>query len=83
MKRTFFIRAIWDAEAGVFYSETDIEGLHIEAPNVDAFEEVIFDTAVDLIVANHISIAEMAETPMKDLIPAILWERPANVPAAA
>jgi len=83
MKRTFFVKAVWDDETKVFYSESDIEGLHIEAPSVDAFEEILFDAAIDLIVANHISPTEMAETPMKDLIPAILWERPANVPAAA
>lgn len=83
MQRTFFVRAVWDDEAKVFFSESDIEGLHIEAPSVDAFEEILFDAAIDLIVANHISSAEMAETPIKDLIPAILWERPSNVPVAA
>jgi hypothetical protein len=83
MKRTFFVRALWDAEAKVFYSESDIEGLHIEAPSVDAFEDVMFDMAIDLIVANHMSAVDLADTPMRELIPAILWERPANVPAAA
>jgi hypothetical protein len=83
MKRTFFVRALWDAEAKVFYSESDIEGLHIEAPSVDAFEDVIFDAAIDLIVANHMSAVDLADTPMRELIPAILWERPADVPAAA
>jgi hypothetical protein len=83
MKRTFFVRALWDAEAKVFYSESDIEGLHIEAPSVDAFEDVMFDAAIDLIVANHMSAVDLADTPMRELIPAILWERPADVPAAA
>jgi hypothetical protein len=83
MKRTFFVKAVWDDEAQVFYSESDIEGLHIEAPSVDAFEDVIFDAAVDLIVANHMSASDLADRPMRDLIPAILWERPTNVPAAA
>ncbi|MGI2035055.1 DUF1902 domain-containing protein [Rhizobium panacihumi] len=83
MKRTFFVRAIWDDEAKVFYSESDIDGLHIEAPTVDAFEEVMFDAAADLIVANHMSAADLADTPIRDLIPAILWERPVIVPAAA
>ncbi len=54
VKRTFFVKAVWDPEAKVFYSESDIEGFHIEADTVDEFEEIIFDTAIDLIVANHI-----------------------------
>ncbi|SFB08243.1 hypothetical protein SAMN03159496_01742 [Rhizobium sp. NFR07] len=83
MKRTFFVRAVWDAEAKIFYSESDIEGLHIEASSVDAFEEVMFDAAIDLIVANHMSAADLADTPMRELIPAILWERPVGAPAAA
>ncbi len=83
MKRTFFVRAIWDDEAKVFYSESDIDGLHIEAATVDAFEDVLFDAAIDLIVANHMSASDLADTPIRDLIPAILWERPVSVPAAA
>ncbi|WP_207105877.1 DUF1902 domain-containing protein [Rhizobium sp. CFBP 13726] len=83
MKRTFFIKAVWDEEARLFYSESDIEGLHIEAPDVDSFEDVIFDVAIDLIVANHISAEDLAHKPVKYLIPAILWQRPAEMTAAA
>lgn len=53
MKRSFFVRAIWDDEAKVFYSESDIDGLHIEAPTIDVFEEVVLDVAADMIAANH------------------------------
>jgi hypothetical protein len=83
VKRTFFVRALWDEEAKVFYCESDIDGLHIEAADLDTFEDVMFDAAIDLIVANHISLPELAETPLKDLIPAILWERPSVTPVAA
>ncbi|MGK9052394.1 DUF1902 domain-containing protein [Neorhizobium sp. CSC1952] len=83
MKRIFFIKALWDENAKVFYSESDIEGLHIEAPTIDVFEEVIFDTAIELIVENHMSAADVAGTAMKDLIPAILWERPSTKAIAA
>jgi hypothetical protein len=79
----FFVKAIWDDEAKIFYSDSDIEGLHIEAATVDGFEEVVFDVAIDLIVGNHLSAEELAATPIKDLIPAILWQRPADQPAAA
>lgn len=83
MKRTFFVKAVWDGDSRVFYSESDIEGLHIEASTVEAFEEVLFDAAIDLIVANHLSPADIASKPIKDLIPAILWQRPTDIPAAA
>ena len=29
MQQTFRVKAVWDAEAEVFYSQSDIEGLHI------------------------------------------------------
>ena len=54
VKRTFFVKALWDADAKVFYSESDTEDLHIEADTVEQFEDVMFDTAIDLIVANHL-----------------------------
>lgn len=82
VKRTFFVKAVWDEEAKVFYSESDIEGFHIEADTIDEFEDVIFDTAIDLIVANHMSLPDLADKPLRELIPAILWQRP-EVPAAA
>lgn len=75
MKRTFTVKAVWDDEAEVFYAESDIEGLHIEAASLDEFEELIVDTAPELIMANHRSMSEISERPLKDMIPAILWER--------
>lgn len=81
-KRTYSVKARWDDEAHVFYSESDIEGLHIEASTIEEFEEVMLGAAIELIVANHISADDLANTPIRDLIPAILWQRP-DVPLAA
>ena len=53
MKRIFTVKAIWDNEAQVFYAQSDIEGLHIEATSLDEFEEVMLDTAPELIMVNH------------------------------
>ena len=75
MKRTFSVKAIWDDEAQVFYSQSDIEGLHIEAASLDEFEAIIIEEAPELIIANHRSLSEIAEHSLKDLIPAILWQR--------
>ena len=53
MKRTSSVKAIWDDEAQVFYAQSDIEGLHIEAASLDEFEEIMLDAAPELIMANH------------------------------
>ncbi len=76
VRRSFSVKVVWDAEAGVWVSESDIIGLHIEAQTVDEFEALMMEVAPELIVANHMSEAELADTPLKDLVPAIVWQRP-------
>jgi uncharacterized protein DUF1902 len=76
IKRTFAITALWDEEAKVYYSESEIIGLHIEADTIDEFERLMFEFAPDLIIANHISKPELQRRKIQDLIPAILWQRP-------
>jgi hypothetical protein len=78
MKRTFHVRALWDDEVNRFYSESDIHGLHIETDTIEEFEEVMKDVAAELVLANHYSAEELASTPLKDLTPIILWERPTS-----
>lgn len=75
-KRTFFVRACWDPEARVYYSESDIDGLNIEADSLDEFEGVMMDVAVELILSNSVDVSLLASTALKDLVPAILWQRP-------
>lgn len=79
MKRTFFIKAHWDDEAKVYYSESDVEGLHIEASTIEEFEDVMNDVAAELIMANHTSAADLVSKPIKELVPAIIWQRPEKV----
>ena len=55
MRKIFTVRAVWDEEAGVYYSDSDISGLHIEAENLEDFERDLFDAAAELIVANHMT----------------------------
>ncbi len=76
MKRTFFVEAVWDEDANVFYSKSDIEGFHIESETIEEFEDVMRDTAIELIMENHVTASEMATSSLKDLVPAILWQRP-------
>lgn len=77
-KRMYSVAAHWDDKAKVFYSESDIIGLHIEASTLDEFEAVMMDVAPGLVMANHVSKAELATTAPEDLIPAILWQRPSG-----
>ncbi len=76
MKRAFTIAAIWDDEAKVFYSESDIEGLHIEADTLEEFESFFRDIAIELIMQNHISEYEVSTKNIRDLVPSIFWQRP-------
>ena len=75
-KRMFNVTAHWDDEAKVFYSDSDIIGLHIEAKTLDEFEAVMMEVAPGLVVANHVSKAELESAAPEDVIPAILWQRP-------
>ncbi len=52
MTEPYRVRAIWDAEAGVFFAESDIPGLNIEAATLPEFIEVVRDLAPELIAAN-------------------------------
>jgi hypothetical protein len=53
VREAHVVRAVWDEDAGVFYSESDISGLHIEAETIEAFQDVLFELAPELIIANH------------------------------
>jgi len=77
-KRTFFVRAAWEEEAGAFVSESDLIGLHIETATLDEFEDILKEVGPELIVANHLTAAELGEKPYEDQIPTILWQRPAE-----
>ena len=76
IKRSYFVRARWDEEAQVFWSDSDIKGLHIEAATIEGFEELVRELAADLIVENHLRPDELATTPLKDLISLVALRSP-------
>ena len=80
-KRHFEVRAVWDDEARVYFSESDIIGLHIEAETMEEFERLVNQEAAELIVANHYSAEDMASLPLRELIPALVWKAPLTRPA--
>jgi hypothetical protein len=75
--RTFVVRTLWDDEAKVYYSESDIEGLHIEASTIEEFGQILMELGPALALANHIDRPDQRDRPLADLVPAILWEKPA------
>jgi hypothetical protein len=74
--RSFLVSALWDDEAKVFYSDSDIIGLHIEEPTIKEFEATMMALAPALIMENHISKADVARKPIADLIPSIFFRPP-------
>ena len=49
---SFTVTATWDPEAGVFYSHSDIPGLHVEAATFDEFVALVRDLAPEMIADN-------------------------------
>ena len=74
----FYVKALWDDEAKVFYSESNIIGLHIEAESIRQFEEVLYDIVAELIVSNHLSNEELVEKSFRDIFSPVVFERPAD-----
>ena len=68
----FFVKAVWDEEANVFYSESDIIGLHIEAKTLDEFREIMLDIAPELVLANHITNDDLLTKSLRELVP-VIW----------
>ncbi len=83
MKRKFYVRAIWDDEAKVYYSETDIFGLNIETKTLDEFEDVMNEFALEMIMGNHLGMHDLMTLPIRDWVPTIIWQRPIEKAEAA
>ena len=64
----FHVRAMWDDEAEVYISKSDIRGLVVETQTLDEFEEVVLDLGPVMIRDNHPQVA--------DTIPTIVLLRP-------
>ncbi|WP_386800874.1 DUF1902 domain-containing protein [Litorisediminicola beolgyonensis] len=72
MQRAFEVKAIWDPELRLWLSESDIEGLHVEAETFEEFQSLVQDFAAELIVANHYSDLDLSKTNLRDIIPAVI-----------
>jgi hypothetical protein len=52
MQMEYFVQARWDVEAGVYFSETNIPGLTIEAETLHEFIEIAEELAPQMLEAN-------------------------------
>ena len=52
MSQSFYVKAIWDAEASVWFSESDILGLVLQTDTLEEFEDLIRHFAPDLLASN-------------------------------
>ena len=52
MVQTFKVSAIWDSEAKVFTSQSDIPGLVIEADTFEEFVSLVEDLAPEVLAVN-------------------------------
>lgn len=77
-QRLFYVTARWDDEAKVYVSERDITGLHIEAETLEEFEREVFGHALELVLENHVSPADLASKPFAELVPGIVFGAPAD-----
>ena len=53
MKQFYYIEALWDPEASVWYSESNIPGLVIEASSVAEFERLMDELAPEMLAVNE------------------------------
>lgn len=74
-RKVFKVTAVWDEDAKVYYSQSDIDGLHIEAETLEEFEDLLLELGPELALANHL-VPDNSDRPLSELVPAIVWQRP-------
>lgn len=53
MRQSYYVKAVWDPDASVWISETDIPGLVIEAATLSEFESLMVELAPEMLEANN------------------------------
>ena len=75
-KRNFEVRAVWDDEAQVWFAESDIIGLHLEAETLEEFEALVAEYAAEMILENHLQDADISPESLRKTMPAIFVREP-------
>ena len=79
----FYVKALWDDEAKVFYSESDIVGLHIEAATIVEFVSTMEESAHQMIVENHVTKQDFAQKSLLEMMSSVIFQPPSHVSAVA
>ncbi|MEM1302377.1 MAG: DUF1902 domain-containing protein [Pseudomonadota bacterium] len=79
MTNRFYVQPIWDAEAEVWITESNIEGLHLEAKSLPEFNDLVQEFAGELILANHMSDAEITRDTIGTSIPTVVIQQPGSL----
>jgi len=79
----FYVKALWDEEAGVFYSESDIVGLHIEAATIEDFVATMEELAPQMVVENHVTKQDLTKKSLLEMISSIVFQPPNHGAAVA
>lgn len=53
MKPSYYVEALWDSEASVWISKSNIPGLVIEADTLAEFEQLMNELAPEMLSANE------------------------------
>ncbi len=53
MEPSYYVKALWDPEASVWTSESDIPGLVIEANTLTEFDMLLWELAPEMLAANE------------------------------
>jgi len=81
MKKSYFVRAVWDAKAKVFYSESDVPGLVLETKTLEEFEAAMVHFVPQLIAENVLGLEPDAiDIPS---LPPVEYTRPLFAPSDA
>jgi len=56
----YVIHAIWSEEAGVFYAQSKVPGLRVEAATIAEFVEILKDVVPELLAANTAPLRKRA-----------------------
>lgn len=58
----YTVTAVWDPEAGVYWSQSDIVGLNVEAPTLSAFVDLVETLAPELLRDNGMAVGPVTIT---------------------
>ena len=61
MSTTYYVNAVWDAEASVYYSESNIPGLVVEADTLAEFVAIAEELAPEMLRDNVFSVGRVGQ----------------------